>query len=235
MGFYKAKKTEEAVAEFTGTGGSKYINASGMFPVTVIVPFVNAGNAKASTIDLFVDYNGQKQVVYGNMSYTNKDGSDNKIGQEIFNKLVVLAEVDEVSEPIEAELPIGKKGAAKDCAVLEDLADVECIMQVRMQYGVWNNNITEKTVIKSFFRASDNASVEEIVAAEAGKEVVFGAQYEQLAEGADFVTYEDGLDEERVKAWIKAKRPKGTGGAGAAATATKKPSFGSKPKFGAGK
>lgn len=233
MGFYKAKKTEEATAEYTGSGNSKYISTSGMFPVTVIVPFVNAGKEKATVIDLFVDYNEQKQVVYGSMSYTNKDGKDNKIGQEIFNKFVILANVDEVAEPVEAELPIGKKGAMKDAAVLEDLADIEVIMQIRMEYGVWNNNITEKTVIKSFFRSTDNASVEEIVAAEAGKEVVFGTQYERLAEGADFVTYNDGLDEERVQAWVKAKRPKGTGGASAAATTTKKPSFGAKPKFGA--
>jgi len=229
--FFKKKTNEEDVVEYTGSGNSKYIGQSGMFPINIVAPFVNPGNAKASVIDLFVDYNGQKQVIYGNMSFTNKDGSDNKIGQEIFNKLVVITDVDDVEEPIEAELPIGKKGVNKDCAVLESLAGFDVIMQIRMEYGIWNNNIIEKTVIKSFFRAEDNASAEEIVAAEAGKEVVFGTQYTKLEEGADFVTYNDGLDEEKVAAWIKAKRPKGTGTSGPA-TATKKPSFG-KPKFGA--
>ena len=230
MAFYNVNKTEEATAEFTGGGDSKYISKSGMFPVNIIAPFVNQGNEKASTIDLYVDYNEQKQVIYGSMSYTNKDGSYNKIGREVFNKLVVLSGAEEINDPIDAELPIGKKGSAKDCAVLEDLTDINCIMQIRMEYGVWANNITEKTVIKSFFRAEDNASVEEILAAEAGKEVEFGAQYAKLEEGADFVTYGDGLTEERVQEWIKAKRPKGTGSASAAST-TKKPTFGKK-KFG---
>jgi hypothetical protein len=230
MAFFKKKVDAESTSEYTGSGeGGKYINKSGMYPVNVIAPFVNQGNAKATTIDLFVNYNDQDQVIYGNMSYTNQDGSDNKIGQETFNKFVILADVDDVEDPVDAELPIGKKGAMKDAAVLEDLADVDVIVQVQMEYGVWNNNIKEKTVIKSFFRASDNASVQEIIAAEAGEEVEFGSQYATLAEGADFIKYKDGLDEERVQAWIKAKRPKGTGGGGAAATTTtKKPSFGKK-------
>ena len=234
--FFTAKKTEDAVVEYTGGSNSKYIGASGMFPVSIIAPFVNAGNAKATTIDLFVDYAEQKQVVYGNISYTNKDGSANVIGQDVFNKLVIVTGVDEINEPIEAELPIGKKGAMKDCAVLEDLADYEVVMQIRMEYGIYNNNITEKTVIKSFFRAEDYASAEEIVAAEAGKDVVFGTQYAKIAEGADYVQYHDGLDEAKVAEWIKAKRPKGTAGSSAAGqseSAVKKPSFGSKPKFGA--
>lgn len=233
MAFFKKKTDAESTTEFTGGGDSKYISHSGMFPVNIIVPFVNAGNEQATAIDLYVEYNEQKQVVYGNMSYTNKNGSDNKIGQDIFNKLVILSGVEEVSDPVEAELPIGKKEAMKDAAILEDLADIDVIMQVRMEYGVWANNITEKTVIKSFFRAEDNATIEEILAAEQGEEIVFGTQYAQIAEGADFVTYNDGLTAERVQEWIKAKRPKGTGGGAAAASgaATKKPSFGKK-KFG---
>jgi len=231
MSFFTTNKTADATSEFEGTGGgSKYISTSGMFPVTVLAPFVNNGNDKATAIDLFVDYNEQQQVIYGNMSYTNKDGGANKIGQEIFNKLVILADVEDVSDPVDMELPIGKKGVDKTVAVLEDLMDVDVIMQVRMEYGVWNNNITEKTVIKSFFRASDNASVAEILANEEGKEVVFGTQYATIAEGADYVDYKEGLDEEKVQAWIKAKRPKQTGNSGgaASATATKKPSFGRK-------
>jgi len=230
MSFFKTDKTADATSEFEGTGGGKYISTSGMFPVTVLAPFVSNGNDKATTIDLFVDYNEQQQAIYGNMSYTNKDGGANKIGQEIFNKLVILADVEDVSDPVDMELPIGKKDANKTVAVLEDLMDVDVIMQVRMEYGVWNNNITKKTVIKSFFRASDNASVAEILADEEGKEVVFGTQYATIAEGADYVDYKDGLDEEKVQAWIKAKWPKGTGTSGstASATATKKPSFGRK-------
>lgn len=233
MAFFKKTTDAEATSEYEGGGDSKYIGKSGMYAVNIIAPFVNAGNEKASSIDLFINYNEQQQVIYGNMSYTNKDGSANKIGQEIFNKLVILSEVDEVEDPIDGELPIGKKGVMKDAAVLESLADVDVIVQVRMKYYIWANNIKESTDIKSFFRASDNASVAEILAAENGEEVEFGKQYATIAEGADFVSYEDGLTEERVTEWIKAKRPKGTGSGStvASTTATKKPSFGAK-KFG---
>jgi len=226
-----AKKTQ-ATDEFQGGGNSKYINASGMFPVNIIVPFINPGKEKASTIDLFVEYEGQKQVIYGNMSHTNRDGKENAIGMEVFNKLMTVTGVEEVDDPEDSELPIGKKEAMKPAATLDSLADQDVIMQIGMEYGVWNNNITEKTVIKSFFRASDNASAAEIDAAEQGQEVEFGTQYAIAAEGADFVKYGDGLDAEKVAAWIKAKRPKGTGGNTGAAATSAKPSFGKK-KFGA--
>jgi len=229
MAFFTKQTDTESVTEFVGGGDSKYISKSGMYPINVIVPFVSTGREKHTTIDLFVEYNEQKQVIYGGMTFTNKDGKPNVIGRKILNKLVTLAGVDDVDDPVEAELPIGKKGAMKDVPVLESLADVDVIMQIRMEYGVWNNSITEKTVIKSFFRVSDNASVEEIVAAEQGKDVEFGAQYAALAENADFVTYNDGLTEEQVAEWIKNKRPKNSVGSGSTSTTqTRKPSFGRK-------
>lgn len=231
MAFFTKQTDTTSVKEFGGTsGGSKYIGTSGMFPVNLIAPFLNQGNEQASSIDLFVDYEGQKQVIYGNMAFTNKDGSENKIGTGKFNKLVVIQNLVEVNDPIDGVLPIGKKGTSKDCAIIEDLADMDIIVQITMKYGIWNNNITEKTEIRSFFRGSDNASAEEITAADKGDDVEFGKQFTALSEGADFIQYGDGLDAERVKEWISAKRPKGTG-AGTSATATKKPSFG-KPKFG---
>jgi len=224
MSFFKKKTDEKSLKE--GGGNSKYINKSGVFDVTIIAPFVSQGNKDASVIDLCLEHEGQTQALYGHMSYTNKDGGDNEIGQKIFNLLVVVSGVDEINDPIEGTLPIGKKGADKDAAILEDLADIECKIRVQMEYSVYNGDIKEKTIIKSFYRA-DGASAEEIV-----NETDIGVQLEKDMAYAENITYKDGLDAEQIAAWITAKRPKGTANAGAAAAnAATKPSFGKK-KFG---
>jgi hypothetical protein len=225
--FKKVSKSKEALA----TGGStNYLVASGCYPVNIIAPFVSTSKNGSMSVDLFIDHNGQKQVIYGNLRLTNNDGTENKIGSNVFNQLMVIADVEEASEPVDAELPIGKGEADVDCAVLEDLADIDVILRVQMQYSVYLKNIQEKKVIKGFYRAEDNASAEEIV-----NETEAGVQYATDSKWFDDVTYEDGLDAEAIKTWVDAKRPKGTGGGAggtAPAAAAKKPAFGKARKFG---
>jgi hypothetical protein len=131
--------------------------------------------------------------------------------------------------PIEAELPIGKDGTSKDAAVLEDLADLEYLIRVQMEYSVHEGSIQEKKVVKGFYRAEDKASAEEIV-----NESEPGKQYDKDEKYFDSVTYKDGLDEAAIEKWIAAGRPKGTGGGASKGTSEKaeKPSFGTKRKFG---
>ena len=223
MGFFKAKKSSEDVKEMTG---GKYISKSGIYDVNVIVPFVDTNDKGSMTVNFFVNHQDQEQVIYGNLRITNNDGSENKIGASAFNKFLVITDVDDVSEPEEAMLPIGKKGAEKEVAVLSDLSDFDCKIRVQLEYSVYNNDIKEKTIIKNFYRA-DGATAEEIVN---GAEP--GTQLEKDMAYAENVTYKDSLDESTVAKWIADGRPKGTGSNGTAATATKKPSFGSRPKFG---
>jgi hypothetical protein len=184
---------------------------------------------------MFVDHNKQKQVIYGNLRVTNNDDSPNQIGAKIFNQLMIIADLEDVADPIEAELPIGKKEAMKPCAVLEDLADIDVLMRVQMEYGAWNGNITEKKVIKGFYRADDKATAEEIV-----NETEAGVGFASDQKYVNNVTYKDDVTPEQVEAWIAAKRPKGTaddaaGSAPAAKSGGKKaakaPAFGSK-RFG---
>jgi len=220
--FFKAKTDAESVKE--DVGGGKYISKSGLYDVNVIAPFVVTGNGEVVGVDFFVEYNGQKQPLYGNLKLTNKDGSEN-FGAKLFNKLMIVAGVEDVADPIDGELPMGKKGAMKDAAILEDLADIDVKVRVQMEYSIYNGNISEKTIIKGFYRPEDGATAEEIV-----NEADFGTQLEKDTPYAENVTYKDGLDEAQITKWIAAKRPKGTGAG--AAPATKKPSF-SKKKFGA--
>ena len=224
MSFFKASTDKKVLQQ----GGSNHITGSGLYPVTILAPVVSTSGNGSTTVDMFVEYQGQKQIVYGNLRITNNDGSENTIGAKTFNQLMIIADLDEVSEPVSAELPIGKKGAMKDADVLEDLCDVEVIMRVQLEYSAYKGNIQEKKVIKAFFRASDKATAEEIVN---GSEV--GVGYEKEEKYANNVTYKDNLTEEDITAWIAAKRPKGTAGGGAGASAGGKkaaPSFGNKKK-----
>lgn len=225
----KVSKSKEDLAQSSGTG---YLVASGCYPVNIVAPFASTSKNGSTTVDLFVDHAGQKQVIYGNLRVMDNDGSSNKIGTKVFNQLMVIADVEEVGEPIDAELPIGAKGADVDCGVLEDLADIDVILRIQMEYSVYNNNIQEKKVIKGFFRAEDNASAEEIV-----NETEVGLQYEKESKYFNNITYKDGLDADAIEAWVAGGRTKGTGGkaggkTGAPTGAVKKPAFGKKRSFG---
>ena len=217
MAFFTKSTKKEDLKE---GGDSNYISKSGVYDITIIVPFVG-GTAKSPVVDLFIDMNGQKQPLYGNMRLTNNDGSEN-FGAKAFNKLLVIADLEGVEDPVEASLPIGKKGAEKDVVVLEDLADIDCKVRVQMEYGIYKGSITEKTVIKTFYSA-EGASAEEIA-----NETEQGVQLAKDAKYFDNVTYKDDLTEEAVTEWIAAKRPKGTAGNAASTTASAKPSFGKK-------
>lgn len=226
MSFFKASKDKKDLEQ---SSASNYLNASGCYPINIIAPFASASRNGSVSVDMYIDHKEQKQVIYGNLRITNNDGTTNAIGSKIFNQLMIIADVDDVSEPIDATLPIGKSGADTDVGVLEDLADIDVILRLQMEYSVYNGSIQEKKVIKGFFRAEDMASAEEIV-----NETEAGVQYAKEEKYFTNITFKDGLDAEAIEAWIAAKRPKGTAGgsAGGGAAATKKPSFGKKKSFG---
>ncbi len=223
MSFFKASTKPEDVKQ----GGSNHITSSGLYPVTILVPIVSVSKGGSTTIDLFLEHAGQKQVMYGNMRITNNDNSPNKIGAKIFNQLLIIADEEEIAEPIEAELPIGKKEALKTCAILEDITDVDILLRVQMEYSAYKGSIQEKKVIKGFFRASDKATAEEIV-----NEETVGKGFEREQKYVDNVTYKDGLTEEAVQAWIKASRPSGTASGSSTSDATNGDGAEAAPSFG---
>jgi len=228
MSFFKSSKKAEDVKQ----GGSNHITSSGLYPVVILAPIVSVSKNGSTSIDMYVDHKGQKQVIYGNLRITNNDGSENKIGSKVFNQLMIISGKDEVTDPIEAELPIGKKEAMKEVAVLEDLADVPVLMRVQMEYSVYKGNIQEKKVIKGFFRESDNASAEEIV-----NESEVGLAFEKEMKYVDNVTYKDDLTPETIQSWIAGGRKEGLpsgSSAGSSSEPAKKPAFG-KRRFGADK
>jgi hypothetical protein len=228
MSFFKSSKKQEDVKQ----GGSNYITTSGLYHVLILAPIVSVSKNGSTSIDMYVEHKGQKQVIYGNLRITNNDGSENKIGSKVFNQLMIISGKDEVADPIEVELPIGKKEAMKEAAVLEDLADIPILMRIQMEYSVYNGKVQEKKVIKGFFRESDKASAEEIV-----NESEVGVSLEKEMKYVDNVTYKDDLTPELIQAWIANGRKDGLP-AGASASSSsepaKKPAFG-KRRFGADK
>ena len=222
MSFFKKSTATEDVKG----SSSNYINGSGMYPVTLLAPFLSVSKGGATIMDMYLDHNGQKQTIYGKLSVANKDGSTNKVGYKTINQLLVVADIEDVADPVDMELPIGKQNADKQAAVFEDLMDIEVIMQVQLSYEIFNESIQENKNIRGFYRASDFASAAEIVA---GTEA--GVAYNKDLDYASKVIYKDGVTEEQVAAWIAAKRPKGTAGSAGAATTAKAPAFGTK-RFG---
>lgn len=222
MSFAKASTKAEDVKQ----SGGNHITGSGMYPVKILAPVVSVSKGGSESVDLYVEHNGQKQIIYGNLRTSNNDGTPNKIGAKVFNQLMIIANLDEVDDPVEVELPIGKKEKAKTVAILEDLCDVECWMRVQMEYGKFNKGYTEKKVIKAFFRLDDKASAEEIV-----NESDVGAGYEREMKYVNNITFKDGVTQEQISIWIAASRPEGTAGGAGAPSADgpkKKPKFGKK-------
>jgi hypothetical protein len=226
MSFFKASKKAEDIKQ----GGSAHINSSGVYPVNIIVPTVSVSKGGSTSVDLFVEHEGQKQMIYGNLRITNNDGSPNKIGAKIFNQLLIIAGMDSVDDPVEAELPIGKEGAMKTVDVLEDLADTEVYMRIQMEYGKWNGDIKEKKVVKGFFRAEDKATAEEIV----NNSDTVGKGYAREEKYFSNITYKDEVTPEEVAEWIKAGRPSGTASKSSSTDEPRKkaPAFGKKKRFG---
>ena len=224
MALFKTNKTKEAVAEKTG-GNSKFLNKAGIYDVNVIAAFVNEGKGGSLSVDFFIDKDEQQQPLYGNLRITNNDGNENKIGAATFNKLLVIIDEDEASDPEEATLPIGKGGADKDVAVIPNLTDFDIKVWVAIEYSVYNGSIKEKKVIRNFYRANDGASAEEIVnEAEAGAQYAKDLEYLETSENKG-VIYKDDLTKETVDEWVKNKRPENSVGG---STSAKKPSFAKK-------
>jgi hypothetical protein len=229
---FKVNKSKEAVKDFE-SGNNDYLTKSGIYEnVTIHRAIYDESENGGAVINSFISYNGVPQPLYGNLRIANKGGKPNQIGIDRFNELLIILGIDELGEPVEEDLPIGKKGAMKTVAVFEEIEDVEVDIKIMNRYKIWNNDIKEESNIVKFYRAGDHATAAEILLhEEEPDEVVLGSKYEKALEFADNVKYEDGLTEAKVQEWIKAKRPKGTGGA--AGTPASKPNF-KKPvkKFG---
>ncbi len=227
MGFFKIDTTAASKSE-----GGNYINQSDIYDVTIKAVIVDTNDKGARSLNFFINNNGQDQVIYGGLRLDNNDGKPN-FQAAVFNKLCVIAGLENIEDPVEATLPIGPKGADKDVAVLPDFEDLDVKIRVQMEYnvptmGAKAGQIREAKMIKGFYRA-DGASSQEII-----NETEVGVNLEKDTAYAQNVTYKDGTTAESVAAWIASGRgnsgaPAASAGSGAAPKASfGKRSFGDK-------
>jgi len=201
MAFFVPKKDVASVQD-----GGSYIDTSGIYDVTLKIVSVKTNAHNARSIDFNVEYQGSTQVFYG-LKLDNNDGSEN-FERKVFNKLVIVAGLDSVSEPEIQEHKLGKDQTPTDLSVLTDFTDVPVKMRVQFEYSVYEGTIREKKLIRSFYRAEDGATAAEIIA-----EKGYGQQLSKDMEYADKVSYKDNLTAEAVAEWKAGKK---TGKASAA-------------------
>lgn len=202
MAFRTVKTSEEHVKDYTGDGGN-YLNKSGMYEVVIKAVIVDSSPSGSEYLNLWVEYNGQEQPIFQAMRLTNNDGSEN-LGAKLFTKLCVIAGATdgaEIPDPVTRMLPMGEKGADKECRVLEIFDDTPVHLRLQMEYGMYEGKVQERKNIRNFFRFEDKATAAEII-----NETEAGKQYEQELEYAEKVTLKDGLTEEDVAEWKKNRR-----------------------------
>lgn len=214
MSVFKIKRTVEAVKE--GSGGGKYISDSGIYDITIKFASMQVNAHNARDINFNVEYEGNRTTLYG-LKLDNNDGSQN-YQAEIFNKLCIVADLEEVADPVTESHKVGKEGREQDFAVLPDFSDFDCKIRVQAEYSSWEGKIRKRLVIKNFYR-EDGATAQEILSeTEVGKQIAADAEY------ATKPAYKDGLTAEDVDAWkAEQKAAKDGGKADAAAAPTPTP------------
>jgi len=218
MSFFKANKDPEAVVE--NTGGSNYIVKSGMYDVSVMGAFVDTNDKGARTINLYLNYNGVEQPFFGAFRLDNNDGSPN-FEQDMFNKFLIVCGIEELSEPEEGVLPVGKGKTEREVYVIPELEEIPVTLRVAMEYNLYNGDIKQRKKIKGVYRAEDKATASEII-----NDKEPGNQYEKDLKYAEKDIYRDGLTEEDIKEWKDANF--GSGSSKTEEKSTKKPSFAKK-------
>ena len=208
MSFFKETST---AVEDVERSTSDHITTSGMYPVTLKRMLVSTspveGN-KGVEVNVLVKHKTQEQVIYGGTRIKNTNGKANEIGMRVFNAGMVVMGIDQPGDPIEVELPVGKKGAKKRVSVIPNIEDIDIILHVQTVYSQYKGKISENRRILEIFRA-DQASASEIV-----NEGEVGKQYEASLEYKDSIRYENDLTPEDIVTWVKNGREGGvaTGG-----------------------
>ena len=212
MSFFTVNRSPEEVKDFTPSG---YITESGVYDVTIIHAITKLNKHNATSIDLLVDYEGQRQTIYDAFRLDNNDGKPNIIGQKAFNELLIVAGIDgSINDPEATVVELGKDNEEKEVFVITELNGAEVTVRLQMEYSYYEGEIRQRTLLRKVYRTGDNATAAEIVndAPKEDKSVeqdnFLGRQFGKELAFADKNIYKDGLTEEDVAAWIASGRGK---------------------------
>lgn len=193
--FFTTKRDLNSLKEATGD----YISSSGIYDVIIKFASISRGNNGSLSVDFNCEYKGSNVTLYG-LRLTNNNGSQN-FQANLFNKLLVIADLDAVAEPTIEQHIVGKDSTPKDFSVITELSDLPVKVRVQYSYSLYEGKIVERREIKNFYRASDGATASEIQMGDG-----FGNQLQKDMKYASNITYNDGLTEEVVNKWKEDKK-----------------------------
>lgn len=209
MSKFVFSREEEIIKDSTG---SNYIYESGMYPVTINAVILKENDKKARSLNFWINYEGQDQMIFDAIRLDNNDGSAN-FQNSLFHKLAIIADLTEAN-PEEVSLPVGKEGAEETCTIFPEFCEMPVILLIQMEYTLYEGKIKEKKVIRDIFRDMDNATAEEIINNVPAKiegteqDTYLGKHYDFRKEKANIPTLKDGLTQEDISTWIKNGRGK---------------------------
>jgi len=201
-----------------------FINHSDIYDVQL--NYVQLAKTKngAYQLNFNVTNNGMAQTIYGPI-LVGKDGKVNEITKNLLNRLCVIAGMEDGQE-IEtetAEIPVGKDQKLMEMEIIPELSDIPVKMRVQMEYSLWNDQIQERRSVKAFYREDGATAAEAKTGENIGRRLAVDQE-----KYASHVTYKDGLTEEDVAEWLKARMSKSKSEPKTASpkTTSKRPLFG---------
>jgi len=214
--------TVDEAKNITEGGTGSGLSGSGIFEGFIVRASVGTskGGSTEITYTMAKDLDDEKthKTIYGHR-ITNNDGSENKIGTQLFKALMVCCGLDEVSEPEPQDLILGKDKKEVTLMVLEDLSGLPIRWKQQVEYGFYNNKVTEKLLIKKFYRAEDGATAKEIA-----DDVEEFVQYDKDVEYGVKDKLNDGVTQDQVDAFKSSRGGKGGSNTNNGPKAPKKPS-----------
>ena len=193
-------------------GGSNHLSKSGIYDLNLKhVEAVNTTNG-AVQVNYFFD----RIMSYGN-NIIGINGQPT-FGYKILEALTTVVGEEELSDP---ELTTVKfKKASKELNCIPELNDRDVKAWVQFSYRMYKGEIQEDVSIRRFYRTEDGAAGSEIAELAAGKDVKLGSRLEKDRDFSEEIKYDDGVTEEAVVAWKKAKSGGSAGGAKPATAAS---------------
>jgi hypothetical protein len=200
---FTVNKTEAAVVE--KTGGGNYISKSGIYDVTILFASVATSKGGAKSINFNIEYNGNKQTIYGPYVMS-KAGAMIEIGAKTINKAFVLAGMEGSIQTTKESFRVGKDNEEQEFDIYEGLSDFECKMRLQEEYSRYNG-ISKKLVIRNFYDIDGGTAEENIKGTDKGVTLTKDLEY------ADRISYVDsskGANDaptpEEVAEWAEAKK-----------------------------
>lgn len=154
MSFFKREDSEEILKD---TGGSGQIYKSGIYDVNILAAIVQTNDKGARVIDLYIEHNEKPQMLFNAIRLDNNNGEAN-LQRKLLHKLLYILDIEELGDPVVAELPIGKNKALKEVEILPELADKQVAVRIQIEHSRNPNNgeIKNNKVIRNFFSIEEN-------------------------------------------------------------------------------